>query len=111
MDRTLFITITTIILLSAFLLGWFAHWVITRVARLRGSNMDEVDKLAQMLHDAEEMRDQAIVYIEQREQELMGQTHQVEAELRAVTEGLREARYENEEMRKYIQKHIKAGGG
>jgi prefoldin subunit 5 len=56
------------------------------------------------LHEAEEMRDQAIIYLEQREAELLGQNAQTEAELRAAMEGLRDARHEAEEMRAYIER-------
>ena len=66
--------------------------------------MNEVDNLAQSLHDAEEMRDQAILYLEQREAELTNQISQTEAELRAAMEGLRDARHEAEEMRAYIER-------
>jgi prefoldin subunit 5 len=66
--------------------------------------MGEVDRLAQALHEAEETRDQAIIYIEQREAELSNQIAQTEAELRAAMEGLRDARHEAEEMRAYIER-------
>jgi hypothetical protein len=66
--------------------------------------MAEMDRLAQSLHEAEEVRDQAIIYMEQREAELMGQNAQTEAELRAAMEGLRDARHEAQEMRDYIER-------
>ncbi len=66
--------------------------------------MGEVDRLAQSLHEAEETRDQAIIYLEQREAELTNQIAQTEAELRAAMEGLRDARHEAEEMRAYIER-------
>jgi prefoldin subunit 5 len=66
--------------------------------------MGEMDRLAQSLHEAEEVRDQAIMYLEQREAELMNQIAQTEAELRAAMEGLRDARHEAEEMRAYIER-------
>ena len=104
MNRQEFITATAIILLAAFALGWFAHWVMGRFARVSGGDMGEMDRLSQMLHEAEETRDQAILYLEQREAELMNQIAQTEAELRAAMEGLRDARAEAEEMRAYIER-------
>ncbi|MFZ1467388.1 MAG: hypothetical protein WAT09_00245 [Paracoccaceae bacterium] len=104
MNRTEFVIATAIILLLAFAMGWFAHWLLHRFARVAGSDLAEMDKLAQSLHEAEEMRDQAIIYLEQREGELMNQIAQTEAELRAAMDGLRDARTEAEEMRAYIER-------
>ncbi len=92
MSRTEFIVVTAIVLLVAFALGWFAHWLLHRFTRVTDGDMGEVDRLAQALHEAEEMRDQAITYLQQREAELTGQLAQSEAELRAAMEGLRDAR-------------------
>ena len=104
MNRLEFIITTSIILFVAFGLGWFAYWVLHRFSRIGTADMGEVDRLAQALHEAEETRDQAIIYIEQREAELSNQIAQTEAELRAAMEGLRDARQEAEEMRAYIDK-------
>lgn len=104
MNRTEFIIATTIILFVAFMLGWFTHWLLHRFTRVIGGDVTEVDNLAKSLHEAEEMRDQAILYLEQREAELTNQISQTEAELRAAMEGLREARHEAEEMRAYIER-------
>ncbi len=104
MNRTEFIIVTAIILLLAFALGWFAYWLVHRFTRVAGGDMAEMDQLAQSLHEAEEMRDQAILYLEQREAELTNQISQTEAELRAAMEGLRDARHEAEEMRAYIER-------
>ena len=104
MNRTEFIIVTAIILMLAFAMGWFAHWVMHRFARVAGGDMGEMDRLSTMLHDAEETRDQAIIYLEQREAELMNQIAQTEAELRAAMGGLRDARHEAEEMRAYIER-------
>ena len=60
--------------------------------------------MAQSLHDAEETRDQAITYLQQREAEMTNQHAQTEAELRAAMDGLREARREAEELRSYIER-------
>ncbi|MBK6466670.1 MAG: hypothetical protein IPL38_08440 [Rhodobacter sp.] len=104
MNRTEFVIATAIILLLAFAMGWFTHWLLHRFARVAGSDLAEMDKLAQSLHEAEELRDQAVIYLEQREGELMSQIAQTEAELRAAMDGLRDARTEAEEMRAYIER-------
>ncbi len=104
MNRTEFILTTAAILFVAFLLGWFAHWLVSRLTRVTQSEIDELDKMAQSLHDAEETRDQAITYQEQREAELTNQLHQTEAELKAAMEGLRDARREAEELRAYVER-------
>jgi prophage endopeptidase len=61
------------------------------------------------LHEAEDMRDQAIAYVEKREAEMNNQLSQTEAELRAAMEGLRVARTETEELRSYIELQNSAG--
>ncbi|MDP4031853.1 MAG: hypothetical protein Q8P60_03180 [Pseudorhodobacter sp.] len=104
MNRTEFIIATAIILFVAFALGWFACWLLHRLTRIAGGDMGELDRLAQLLHEAEETRDQAIIYQEQREAELSNQIAQTEAELRATMDGLRNARQEVEEMRTYIER-------
>ena len=104
MDGTKFIAVTAIILFVAFVLGWFAHWLVHRFARIAQSEMGELDKMAQSLHEAEEQRDQAVTYFQQREAEMTNQLSQTEAELRAAMDGLRDARQEAEEMRSYIER-------
>lgn len=103
MNRTEFIIATALILFVAFLMGWFASWLIHRVTRVTQSEMGELDQMAQQLHEAEETRDQAITYLQQREAELTNQLTQTEAELRAAMDGLREARHEAEELRAYVE--------
>lgn len=104
MNRSEFILATAAILFIAFIAGWFAHWLISRLTRVTRSDMDELDKMAQSLHEAEETRDQAITYLQQREAEMTNQLSQTEAELRAAMDGLREARREAEELRGHIEK-------
>ena len=104
MNRTEFIFATAIILFVAFALGWFANWLVHRFTRVTQADMGELDRMAQSLHEAEETRDQAIAYIQNREAELNSQLSQTEAELRAAMDGLREARAEAEEMRSYIER-------
>ena len=108
MNRTEFIVAIAAILFVAFILGWFAHWLISRFTRLSQSDVGELDKLAQSLHEAEETRDQAIAYLQQREAEMNNQMAQTEAELRAAMDGLRDARHETEELRSYIEQGNKA---
>ena len=92
MNRTEFIVVTALVLFAAFALGWFAHWLLHRFTRITDTDMGELDRMAQALHEAEEMRDQAITYLQQREAELQGQLAQTEAELSAAMDGLRDAR-------------------
>lgn len=108
MNRTEFIVATAIILFVAFVLGWFANWLVHRFMRIAQTEMNEVDKMAQQLHEAEEQRDQAISYFQQREAEMTNQQTQTEAELTAAMDGLREARHEVEELRAYIDRTIKS---
>ncbi|MFD0981742.1 hypothetical protein [Tropicimonas aquimaris] len=104
MNRSEFIIATAAVLFVAFLLGWFASWLIHRVTRVTQSEMGELDRMAQELHDAEETRDQAITYLQQREAELSNQLTQTEAELQAAMEGLRDARREAEELRSEVDR-------
>ena len=103
MERTQFIMATAIILFVAFCMGWFAFWLIHRFTRVSKSDIGELERMAQELHEAEETRDQAITYLQQREAELTTQLSQTEAELSATMDGLREARHEAEELRAYIE--------
>ena len=109
MNRTESIFTTTIILFVAFCLGWFANWLFNRFVRVSHSDVSALDKMAQSLYEAEEMRDQAITYIEKRESEMSNQLSQAEAELRAAMEGLRVARTEAEELRTYIEQQNSGG--
>jgi hypothetical protein len=102
MNRTEFIIATAIILFVAFMLGWFAYWLLHRLTRVSATDISELDNLAQALHEAEETREQALSYLEHREAELGGRLAQSEAELKAAMEGLRDARAEAEELRAYI---------
>ena len=103
MNRTEFILTTAIILFVAFAMGWFANWLVHRFTRVRQSDVADLDRMSQELHEAEETRDQAITYLQQREAELTNQLSQTEAELRAAMDGLREARYETEELRNRLR--------
>ncbi len=104
MNGTEFIFATAAILFVAFMAGWFAHWLISRITRVTRSDMDDLDRMAQELHHAEEERDNAVTYMQQREAELSNRMNQTEAELNAAMEGLRTARTEAEELRGYIER-------
>ncbi|MFV2001996.1 MAG: hypothetical protein ACC619_03340 [Paracoccaceae bacterium] len=104
MNRTELIIATAFILFVAFVLGWFSHWLAHRFIAQSRSDMNDLDKMAQQLHEAEEQRDQAITYFQQREAEMTNQQAQTEAELGAAMDGLRDVRREAEELRTYIEK-------
>lgn len=108
MNGSEFILATAAILFLAFVAGWFAHWLISRITRVTRSDMDDLDKMAQELHHAEEERDQAVTYMQQREAELTNKLAQTEAELEAAMDGLRDARREGEELRTYIERQNQA---
>lgn len=104
MNRTEFIVATAIILFVAFVLGWFASWLVNRATRVTKADIGELDRMAQALHEAEETRDQAITYLQQREADITNQLSQTEAELRAAMDGLRDARQEAEEYRSMLER-------
>ena len=104
MNRTEFIVTTAVILFVAFALGWFANWLVHRFTRVSAGDVGELDRMSQELHEAEETRDQAITYLQQREAELTNQLTQTEAELRAAMEGLRDARQDAEELRMELER-------
>jgi hypothetical protein len=105
MNRLEFIVATSIILFVAFGLGWFSYWLLHRLSPIGAADMNEVDRLAQALHEAEEAREQALIYIDQREEDLANQIAQTEAELRAAMDGLRDARRESADLRSQIERH------
>ena len=104
MNRTEFVIATAIILFVAFCMGWFANWLGHRIKRVSQADVDQLERMSQELHEAEETRDQAITYLQQREAELTNQLAQTEAELSAAMDGLREARREAEELRAWIDR-------
>ena len=99
MTSAQFVIATAIMLFVAFCLGWFANWLVHRFSRVAADDVAQLDRMSQELHEAEETRDQAITYLQQREAELTNQLPQTDAELRAAMDGLRDARLEAEEMR------------
>ena len=104
MNRTEFIIAMTIVLFIAFGLGWFASWLVHRLTRVTQAEISDLDQMARDLHEAQETRDQALAYLEQREDQLTNRLGQTEAELRAAMDGLRDVRAEAEELRAYIER-------
>ena len=99
MNRMQFVLVTALVLFVAFALGWFTNWLIHRFTRVRQQDLGELDNMAQALHEAEEIRDQAITYVETRERDLTARIKQLEAEVDAAMAGVREARAEAEYYR------------
>ncbi|MDQ7262871.1 hypothetical protein NM680_13820 [Paracoccus sp. PS-1] len=106
MNRTEFILATAIILFAAFMLGWFASWLIHRLSRVTRAEMGELENMAQQLHEAEEARDRAVDELETREADLVARLSTAEAELRAAQGQLRESLTEIEELRDYIDRKL-----
>lgn len=107
MNRIEFILVTSLILFVVFGLGWFSYWLLHRFTRVSQADIGELDRMAQALHDAETQRDQAIEYVHAREGDLVNRLTQAEAELRAAMDGLREARYEADQLRNFIEENQK----
>ena len=99
MNRTEFVTITTIILFGVFVLGWFASWLIGRLTRPSPADLSELER---KVRDTERERNKAIAMIKERDTRLSA----AETELEAAMEGLRESRTEIEELRDYIERKL-----
>lgn len=106
MDRNAFIIATAIILFAAFMLGWFASWLIHRLSRVTRDDMNELENMAQQLHDAEEARGKAVTELENREADLVAKLGTAESELRAARDQLAESHAEIEELRQYIDRKL-----
>jgi prophage endopeptidase len=103
MNRIEFVATIAIILFVAFALGWFCNWMVARLHRVTDKEIANLDEMGLALHNAEEERDQATTYLQQRQAELMNQLTQTDAELTAAMEALRDSRLENEELRTYLE--------
>lgn len=103
MNRMQFVLVTALVLFVAFALGWFTNWLIHRFTRVRQQDLGELDRMAQALHEAEEIRDQAINYVETRERDLTARIKQLEAEVAGAMDGIREARAEADYYRNQLQ--------
>ncbi|AXC49144.1 hypothetical protein DRW48_05115 [Paracoccus suum] len=111
MDRQQFIVATAVTLFVAFLLGWFASWLIHRMTRATRADLNELESMAQQLHDAEEARDNAVAELEEREAALSTRLAASEDELKIAMDGLTESRTEIEELRDYIEKRLARSRG
>lgn len=109
MERTEFIAATAILLFGAYVLGFLSHWLVTRLSRVSRSEIDELDGMAADLHAAEDARDAAQSALAAAEARLGARLVQAEAELRATMEGLREARAEAEDLRRFISEENMRG--
>lgn len=99
MNRTEFVTVTTIILFGVFVLGWFASWLIGRLTRPSQADLSD---LQDRLRQVERERDKAIALLTERDTRLST----TQAELDSAIEGLRESRTEIEELRDYIERKL-----
>ncbi|TBN42439.1 hypothetical protein EYE42_03155 [Paracoccus subflavus] len=106
MDRTQFIIATTLVLFGAFLLGWFASWLIGRLTRATQADPAELDRLMRLLRQTEKDRDAGQAAQERTEADLTARLAAVQAELDAAMDGLRESRAEIEELRDYIERKL-----
>jgi len=103
MDRTSLVVIISIAFFLTFLAGWLLRWAYGRLNSVNSVNVSEIDDLANRLHEAEEARDQAMTYLQQREWELTNKMTQTEAELEAAMEGLGAARRESGELQAQLE--------
>ena len=103
MNRTELIVVIAIAFFLTFLAGWMLRWAYGRLNSVNSVNVTEIDDLANRLHEAEEARDQAMTYIQQREWELTNQLTQSEAELAAAMEVLGAARREAGELQAQLE--------
>lgn len=103
MDRTEFITATALVLFGAFVLGWFASWLIGRLTRPSPADLRDLER---RLREAEHQRDAALAAGRDREGDLSARLGAAEAELASAMDGLRESRTEIEELRDYIERKL-----
>lgn len=99
MTRTEFVVATAVALFVAFALGWLACWALHRFGRAPASDLSDLDRLAQALHDAEEARDEALARAEV-----------AEGEREAAIEAMEEARGEADALRAWIERTQAARG-
>lgn len=99
MNQIELILLITAVLFGTFALGWAMRWVYGRIMRSSTGSISEIDDLATRLHEAEEARDHALSYLQQREWELNSQITQLQAELDASMSALGDARRELAEYR------------
>jgi len=98
MDRTELIAAAAILLFGAFCLGFLTHWLVSRLSHVSRSDLDELDRMAEALHHAEEQRDASRT----RRKAAEARLSETEAELETALAALRETRDEAEELRAFI---------
>ena len=102
MDRNQLIIAAAAGLLAAFVLGWLMGALLARLSRNGRAGMEEVADLTRQLIRAEGERDDASAHFHRREAEMEGA-------LTKSVEALELARLEIEELRAYIDKHLRQG--
>ncbi|MTH77654.1 hypothetical protein [Paracoccus aestuariivivens] len=106
MNRNEFIIATAIILFTAFILGWLVSWLVLRLSRVTPTQMDELDDMAQKLHEADEERHRAIRVLELREAQLIEELGRTKNELLLAKGNIKESQAEIEELREYIDRQL-----
>lgn len=104
MDRTELIIAMALLLFAAFLLGFIAHWAVTRLSRVSKAEIDDLDSMAEALHVAEEARDAANAERTAAESHYSQRLAHAEAELRVAMEALRDSRREAQELKAYLSR-------
>lgn len=100
MDRNQLIIAAAAALMAAFVLGWLVGAVLARLGRGARVELDEIAQAARQLMRAEAARDDALARLDSRETALG-------TDLAAREAALAEARLEIEELRAYIDKHLR----
>mgnify|MGYP000076516714 CR=1 FL=1 len=100
MDRNQFIIATAVALFTAFILGWFASWLIHRLTRATSAELAELGRLAQQLHATTEARDAA-----------QADLSAAETRRQSLQDELAEAKAEVEELRDYIDRKFARAPG
>lgn len=103
MDRTDLIGAIATMLITAFVVGWLIGLIVQRITQPRRDNMNELDRMAQQLHDAEERRAASAARLEKREAELSRKILGLEAELKSTDDALRDSRSEVQELHEFIE--------
>ncbi len=97
MTRSELVTVITLALLVAVLLGWTLRWAFGSILRTRGGNVETVDDMAARLNAAEEAQATLAAQLAATDQSLRSQLRGKEAELEAAMDGLRQARQHSAE--------------
>lgn len=108
MDRTELIASLATMLITAFVVGWLIGLIVQRMTKPRRGNMNELDQMAQQLHDAETRRAAIAERLEKRESELARKILGLEAELKSMDDALRDSRTEVQELRHFIESSLKS---